>query len=224
MILPAILFDLDGVLMETEHETFRFYQEYLKQRGVTLTDDRFRFKAGRKSRDFFREAFSDDERRRVDLEQMLREKRDRFNSDPGRYIKKMPGAREVLITLTNVGHPLALASQNERRMIDTVMNWMNIRSYFRTILSLDDITKKKPDPEIYFLAAARLRLSPDQCVVIEDSFDGVQSAKAAGMYCIGVFHDYMPERTLASADEVIRALAEIPRIVDRLGSQLKKKS
>lgn len=218
MIPTAVLFDLDGVFIETERETFRYYQRWLRERyGYTLADDAFRFKAGRKSARFFADAFTAADRARLPLEQMLQEKRRDFIAHPERFARQMEGGREVLEQLQHRSYPLALVSQNEPQMIRAVLDWLNLGAYFQVLLSIADIQKKKPDPEIYLLAAQRLGQDPTTCVGIEDSLDGVGAVKNAGMYCIGVAHDYMPPGTLDRADAVVRRLAELPSVIASIG-------
>lgn len=210
-MIKAVIFDLDGVLIVTEFETFRFYQDYLKKHGISLKDEDFHYKAGRKSVDFFNNVLTPEQQQQVDLPGLIRLKRDLFNENIEKFVSKMEGGVELLQYLTREKYLLALASQNEKRMIDTAVNWLGIRDYFRIILSLEDIREKKPDPEIYFLAASKLGVSPKECVVIEDSRDGVGAVKNAGMQCIGIFHDYMPAGTLDKADVVVKRLTEIDR-------------
>ncbi|MDO8559567.1 MAG: HAD hydrolase-like protein, partial [bacterium] len=123
-MVRAVLFDLDGVLMETELQTFRFYQDELKRRyDITLSNDAFRFKAGRKSADFWRDALNDEQRRTVDTTALTRYKREHFGATPSRYISRVQGGPELLAVLRQTGVPLALASQNEPFMINAAVDW-----------------------------------------------------------------------------------------------------
>lgn len=211
----AILLDLDGVLIVTEYETFRFYQEELGKVGIDIPDSAFRFKAGRKSVDFFRNALNDAQRSKISIPDLINRKRDLFNTNIEKFVDKMPGVVEFIMSLKKAGYLLALASQNEKRMVDTAVDWLDIRKYFQVILSLEDIKNKKPDPEIYLLAAKRLGVLPSEAVVVEDSIDGVKAAKNAGMICIGVYHGYMPKGTLKRADFMVKTLQEIPEILGK---------
>ena len=209
-MISAVLFDLDGVLMETELETFRFYQAELKQRyGVALPNNHFRFKAGRKSVDFWRDALTDEQRRRVDTTALTAYKRERFAAEPERYIRRVPGGRELLSTLRRHRVPLALASQNEPRVINAAVSWLGVREFFTVVLTIADIKNLKPDPEIYLLAARKLNVTPAACAVIEDSLDGVGAAKNAGMRCIAIRHPYTPQGHLDCADVIVDALAAL---------------
>ena len=208
-MIKAILFDLDGVLIETEKETFKFYQEYLKQQGVVLKDDDFKYKAGRKSKDFWNDVLTPEQQEKIDVKKLTQLKRDAFNTDPKSYVKAMPGGKELLQTLKKEGFKLALASQNEARMIKSMMDWLGIKEYFDVILSINEIKNLKPNPEIYLLAAKKLGVTPNKCVVIEDSKDGASSAKNANMKCIGVLHPYTPLGALDTTNIKVEKLSDI---------------
>lgn len=211
----AVLFDLDGVLIETEKETFRFYQDYFKDKGIIIKDEDFKFKAGRKSVDFFSAILSPEQLQQFNTKEITDLKRELFNTNLDKYVKKVPGGKELLQTLKETGIPMALGSQNESRMINSVLEWLDVRPYFECVLSLDDITKKKPDPEIYLLAASKMSAKPEDCLVIEDSRDGIAAAKNAGMYCVALWHDYMPDDNYKNADAVIKELGELPQHLEK---------
>jgi HAD superfamily hydrolase (TIGR01509 family) len=101
-------------------------------------------------------------------------------------IAPMPGAAHAVGLLHGAGYPLAVASSGVRGYLDTVLQRLGLRQYFGVLVSGEDVTRGKPDPEPYLLAAARLDVRPGQCVVFEDAAVGVRAAKAAGMACIGV--------------------------------------
>ena len=199
-MIKAIIFDLDGVLIETEQETFKFYQQYLKKYNIILKDDNFKYKAGRKSKDFWRDVLSEKDLKKIYTTEITNLKRELFNKYPEKYIKKIAGTEEMLQSLKEKGFTLAVASQNEKAMIKTVLRFLNIEKYFDLVLSKNDIKSLKPDPEIYLLAMKQLNLTPDQCIVVEDSKDGIAAAKNAKIFCIGIKHDYYPENTLEKAD------------------------
>ncbi len=209
-MVKAVLFDLDGVLMETELQTFRLYQEELQRRyGIMLPDDAFRFKAGRKSADFWRDALTDEQRRVVDTAALTAYKRQQFGAAPARYIQRVAGGPELLASLRQARLPLALASQNEPFMINAAVDWLGVRKFFSVILTIADIQRLKPDPEIYLLAAERLNVPPTACVVIEDSRDGIGAANNAGMYCFAIRHPYTPPSHVARADRVVEKLTDL---------------
>ena len=205
----AALFDMDGVLIETEKETFKFYQEELKNQGIILKDKDFKYKAGRKSVDFWNDVLTEEEQKKIDVRALTNLKREMFNMNPEKYIKKVEGGKEVLATLKNKEIRLALVTQNELRMANSSIDWLGIRELFDVILTIEDIENLKPSPEIYLLAAKKLGAIPAECIVIEDSRDGVVAAKNAEMTCIGINHPYTPKDALDKSDYKINNLNEI---------------
>ena len=148
-----------------------------------MPDDGFQYKVGRKSVDFWKNVLSEDQRNIVNTEKLTALKRELFNAHPERYIKKIAGGKELIESVKKMGWKVALTTQNEERMMQTVLSWLQISDLFDLKLSLKDIARKKPDPEIYLKAAKILQAVPGECIVIEDSVDGIMAAKNAGMYC-----------------------------------------
>lgn len=205
----AILFDLDGVLIETEFETFTYYQKLIAdQYDILIPNETFQLKIGRKSIDFFNSILTADQLKKINITGLTEQKRRDFQANLKRYVKPVPHHREVVATLAQT-FPLALVSQNERVMIDRVLDWLKLQEFFSCVLSLQDITRKKPDPEIYLLAAGRLKILPEACLVIEDSLDGIAAAKNAKMTCLALAHPYTPLSHLIRADQIIHSLQEL---------------
>jgi len=142
-------------------------------------------------------------------------KRELFNTQIEKFAKKVEGYKELLDFLKKRSYLLALASQNEPRMIESALRWLNAKKYFKVILSFADIKNKKPDPEIYLLAAKRLGVNSCECMVIEDSSDGIMAAKNGGFKCIALKHDYMPQEIYKDADTVVEKLVDIIKYLKR---------
>lgn len=208
-MIKAIIFDLDGVLVKTELQTFKFYQEQLKRIGITLKDEDFKFKAGRKSKDFFNDVLSSEQKKIVSPEELTTLKRILFRQDPDQFLEKVEGLDDLLDRIKQTELQMAVASQNEPEMINAVINWLGIKNYFPLILSIKDIKKLKPNPEIYNLAVSKLGLKTNECVVVEDSEDGVNAARNANIKCVGIRHPYTPLKALVKADLIVDSLNEI---------------
>ena len=123
-------------------------------------------------------------------------------------IKPFPGAVELLKLLWKSNIKMALVSSTPRRNIDSVLQSLEIKGFFQTIISGGDVEKGKHDPECFLLAASRLKVEPNNCVVIEDSTAGVSAAKSAGMKCIAITNT-RPESQLKKADLVIDTLEAV---------------
>ena len=134
-------------------------------------------------------------------------------------IAPMPGAAHAVELLHGAGYPLAVASSGVRGYLETVLQRLGLRQYFGVLVSGEDVTRGKPDPEPYLLAAARLGVRPGQCVVFEDAAVGVRAAKAAGMACIGVPNPAaLQPQDLSLADLILPSLEHFElTLLDSLG-------
>ena len=212
----AVLFDLDGVLIKTEPETFQFYERHIKEQyGIIIPHDALPIKIGRKSIDFFRRILTPEQLRIIDIEKLIQYKRKMFRENITQFVRKVPGVQSILQQLQRKKFLIGVVSQNERQMVDTAIQWLAIRPYISIALSLADVQQRKPDPELYLRAAKKLRLAPSSCIAIEDSEDGVAAAKNAGMYCIGILHSYTPKGALALTDRRTRSFGTILPFIER---------
>jgi HAD superfamily hydrolase (TIGR01509 family) len=108
--------------------------------------------------------------------------------------------------------PLAIASSSNPELIEVVLDVAGIRSLFRVVVSSQEVPRGKPAPDVYLEAAQRLGVAPERCAAVEDSHNGIRSAKAAGMRVIVVPNTHFPpdEEALALADVVVRSVSEVP--------------
>lgn len=208
-----IIFDFDGVLVDTEYATFDFYREALKPHGIFLQESDFKLKKGRKSMDFFRDALKEkfNEAFAKDLTKM---KRDKFLTDIKAYVKPIPGGFELVKQCKDAGLTLVIGSQNERELLEAAVDTYGIRQYFNTILSLQDVKNKKPDPELFLLAMQRTNIPSELAIVIEDSAHGITAGNAAGCKTIAVLSN-------STKEEMTHATLIVEKIQDLTPEQLK---
>ena len=127
------------------------------------------------------------------------------------HIALMPGVRELLDGLTAAGVTLAIGSSGVRPNLNLTVEEAGLAGRFAAIASLEDITRGKPDPEVFLVAAARCGVVPGRCVVFEDAPVGISAAKAAGMRAVGVGTTHpLADLTAAGADEVVADLRGYP--------------
>ena len=127
-------------------------------------------------------------------------------------VKLLPGAKSLLQELAAAGYQQAIGSSAPRENLDLILGLTQIEPFFRIQVSAEDTQRGKPDPQVFLVAAERLRISPARCLVMEDAPAGVQAAKNGGMKCIGVtFVGHHPETTLkdAGADLVVKSLEQV---------------
>ena len=126
-----------------------------------------------------------------------------------RGIDPLPGVRTWLERLRDAGVPCAIGSSTHRANIDLSLGLIGLRDFFGHIVSAEDVTRGKPDPQVFLTAATRIARTPDRCVVFEDAFVGLAAARAGGMKCVAVATSNPPEQLRPAADRVVHRLDEL---------------
>lgn len=181
----AFIFDMDGVIVDSNPYHKIALRQFCEAHGHTLTETELREKIyGRTNKDWIPNLFGDIDR---DLaKKYADEKEALFREIYAPHIQAVPGLIEFLGALDRSQIPRAIATSAPRDNVDFTLNKTGARPFFRVILDESFVSKGKPDPEIYLKTASALDLPPAQCLVIEDSLSGVESAKAAGCRVIGI--------------------------------------
>ncbi len=205
IIIKAVIFDLDGLLANTEPLHYRAWKDTLKKYDIPFTEDNFMNVVGKGSEwtaEFLDEKFS----LTADKKILIAEKRKRF-WEIIEDVKPMKGARELASKMREK-FKVALATNSTRAYADKVLNTIGIDE-FEVMVTGDDVKNLKPSPEIYVLAAKKLNLRPEECVAIEDSPSCVESAKKAGLKCIAVPNKYTKHQDFPDHDMTAESLAKI---------------
>jgi HAD superfamily hydrolase (TIGR01509 family) len=203
----TILWDMDGVISDSYSFHFAAWQETFAKRGIEFTKQDFARLFGTRN-DFIVGAVTGRELRENDVKAMIREKDEAFRCKATGNIKLFPGVLELLGTLRKRNFRQGLASSAPRENIDLVLDELDLAGMFDCVVSGQEVSESKPSPQIYLLAAERLRAAPGDCVVIEDSPYGVRAAKTAGMKCLAIANTHGPE-DLAEADRVVSSLQDV---------------
>jgi HAD superfamily hydrolase (TIGR01509 family) len=214
-LIDAVVFDLDGVIVDSEQVWDDVRESYARERGGTYTERATRDMMGMSSLEWSRymaEALrvpgTPEEINAAVVERML----ERYGSEP----PLIPGAAEVVRQVA-VRWPLAIASSSNPELIEVVLRVSGLAALFRVAVSSQEVPRGKPAPDVYLEAARRLEVDPARCAAVEDSHNGIRSAKAAGMRVIAVPNLHFPpdEEALAAADVVIRSIDELtPEVVE----------
>ncbi len=178
-MVDAIIFDMDGVLIQSELATFRLLQTLTKNHGLTLNDYTLPQRVGKKIKPFIEEVFGPEISDKT-KEAIVNEFYQEYKTNLLSYITPIPTTVNFIKSY-RAAFPLAIASVSSRQEIEKILVYLEIADKFKCIVSSDDIAHLKPDPEIYQMVAKKLRVKPKNCLVVEDSPIGVQSAKGAGM-------------------------------------------
>jgi HAD superfamily hydrolase (TIGR01509 family) len=202
--IRAMIFDMDGVIVDSEPYSMQALVDILRQYGVEPTENDLRRSYGRRVRDDFVDYFS---RYGVtaDVDTAIAHKHARYYHLAAGHLQPFPGVMSLLKHLRHCGYHLALASSGDRVKVAFGMQALGLNGVFEAIVSGDDVTHSKPDPEIYLTAAQRLGVPPAACIAIEDAPAGVEAAKRAGMRCIAVTNSVGREQ-LHKADLIIDSL------------------
>jgi len=181
-IYSAAIFDMDGTLVHTEPLHQQSWIRAMGEVGISLDvahyDTHFSGRPGRETtRDLF--GFSPEQ-----AEEMSRRVTTVFWELAEGNVEPLPGVRAFLTKIAHI--PKGVATSARRHSAARMLEELGLIDYFGAIVTADDITHGKPDPEIFLVAAERLGVAPEQCVVFEDSIAGVTAAKAAGMYCAAI--------------------------------------
>lgn len=181
----AVLFDMDGVIFDSERACLSVWQELASQLELEDIARVFIRCVGtnkRRTAEIFREAYP-----LLDFAAFDAAVRARFLARYGEgRLPVKPGAEAILRTLHELGVPLALASSTERAVVERELREAGLLQYFDALTCGDQVRHSKPDPEIFLLAARSLGREPGNCYVIEDSFNGIRAAAAAEMHPIMV--------------------------------------
>ena len=185
-MFEAVIFDWDGTLADTRNAILFSFRKALQTINVEVDDEFVERRIGTGAERTFKEILQLKGKQfdNALIKSLVKEKV-QAEIEISKEIKLFPGARKLLESLHGKTK-LALASMNNRPVIEHLLNQMDLNRFFEVILTVEEVTKFKPDPEIFLKTASYMNTKPEKCVVVEDSIFGVQAAKAAGMACVAV--------------------------------------
>jgi HAD superfamily hydrolase (TIGR01509 family) len=210
-VIRAVVFDLDGVLIQSEEVWDSVRERYTRERGGRYDEEIQRAMMGMSSTEWSRYlhdvAGIPDEPEEINAEVVCRML--------GAYEAELPlidGAQEAVRRLAGEFR-LAVASSSNRPLIDAVLQAAELEPYFEATVSSEEVAHGKPAPDVYLEAARRLGVEPAHCAAVEDSHGGIRSAKAAGMRVIAIPNPSYPpdDESLAQADVTLGSLADLTR-------------
>jgi len=207
-MIQAVIFDNDGVIVDSEPLHHLAEKQTMARYGVEITEDEFLKYVG------------------IGTEQMFGDwiKKFQLTADPTEMIERhqrtimqlfaeqvqpTPNVIPFIQQLTDKKYKLAVASSSQRALVEIGLRKYDLLKYFQAVVCADDVTNPKPDPELFLLAAEQLQVRPAECLVIEDSSAGIKAAKAAGMYCVGYLNAHSGQQDLSAADVVVSDFGEI---------------
>jgi HAD superfamily hydrolase (TIGR01509 family) len=217
-VIEAVVFDLDGVLIDSEPVWEEVRRDVVATRGGHWAPGTQRRLMGMSTREWAR-YLSEDLGVGLPPDQVAALVIERMADHYARELPLMPGAVDAVRRLAG-RWPLGLASSSPPVLIETVLDAASIRSLFAVTVSTEEVEHGKPAPDVYLTAAARLGVRPDRAAAVEDSSNGLRSAAAAGLHVIAIPHPrYPPDPDALSSASVVRpSLAELtPDTIAALG-------
>jgi beta-phosphoglucomutase len=213
-MLRAVILDFNGIIVDDEPIHFELFQRVLKEEDINLTEaDYYARYLGCDDRGAFTTAYREHGRALSgsNLARLI-ERKAAYYREEIKSIRIFPGIKTLIPTLAKK-LPLAIASGALRHEIEIILSSIGLLANFRAIVSAEDVTRGKPEPEIFLKALARLNaslasdhpISPAECLVIEDSKEGIRGARHAGMKCLAVTNSH-PAELLNEADSIVDSL------------------
>ena len=202
----AVVFDMDGLMFDTEFLFYDVADSFMRDHGRRFTDAMMAAMIGRRAADAGQVFHTMGGILHVPVAEIMREVKARFAQRMLTDSHTMPGLREVLSQLESAGIPRAVATSSSRKDAEALTGHHGVRHYFSFLVTSEDVSRGKPNPEIYLTASQRLGVEPARILVLEDSAAGLQAAKAAGAFAVGVPHRFSPPEVIAHADLIVGSL------------------
>ena len=203
----GVIFDMDGVLIDSFEPHRRSWQMMGREHGIDMTDEQFAATFGRTSRDIIHHFWGGnvtpeqirrmDDRKEAIFRKLLRE-----------HVPIMPGAIGLIDDLFAHGFKLAIGSSGPPANVQLVVERLGLQDRLAGIVTGMDVTRGKPDPQVFLLAAQRMQIEPARCAVVEDAVHGITAARRAGMKAVALTGT-APRDAFGEADLVVDNLAEL---------------
>lgn len=209
-MIKAAIFDMDGLLIDSEPFWRQSHREVLGRYGYIVTEDEVRAAAGKRTREqveLWHQRFQWTE---PSVDGVTQEIVNNVSSLIHIHGEALPGVRHIINLLHKHRIPMAVASSSSQGLINSVMKKLDLKKSMKFAVSGEDEKRGKPFPDVFITAANKLNVQPQNCLVFEDSLNGIRAAKAAGMKCIAV-----PEKENSNkpefdeADIVINSLEDL---------------
>jgi beta-phosphoglucomutase len=207
----AVIWDMDGTLVDTAELHFEAWAKLAAEIGRPFSRADFAATFGRRNPEIIHFLFHD-ELTDAEVADLGERKELYYRAEAAKGVDFLPGVQALLEGFAEQGVGQAIGSSAPRGNLELILDLTGSRRFFRDVVAMEDTRKGKPDPEVFLIAAAKLRTAPGRCIVFEDAVAGVQAAKAGGMKCVAVrFVGHHSEESLrgAGADLVVPTLEKL---------------
>jgi len=212
--MKAIIFDMDGVLVDSEPHHVKIEKKLFAKRGLEISDQEHSKYMGKATDVMWKEIIADKKlpfNIKQLVEQTVIESKKHFSLQ--KKLKAMPGLESLLIKFSKKGIPMAVASSSGQEIIDILLKLTGLKKYFSFTVSSELVGGSKPEPDIFLYTARLLSVKPEECLVIEDSTNGIRAAKAANMFCVAYNGTSVNQQDQKLADIQINDYSELEKIV-----------
>lgn len=190
----AIIFDLNGTMIDDMHyHELAWHDVFVNQLKAPLTFEEVRLQLYGRADEIFHRIFGPDKFSLEEIEKITNKKEERYREEFLPHLKLINGLDVLLKKLKSNQIPLAIGTAAPLLNVDFVLDNLNLRHYFPTVVGPDDVAISKPHPEVFLKAASRLGVPSEDCLVFEDSPKGIEAASRAGMKVIGITSYHTPE-------------------------------
>ena len=202
--MKAVIFDMDGVIVDSLMVHYSAYVDIFKRHGIEFDYDSYLSYTGTPSMEMLEHVFTK-HGKKADIKALSFEKFGVVEKNVDK-VKPVDGIHDLLKRLHQAKFKMAVATGAHRAFVDLVLKQVGIVDYFQAIVTLENVKKGKPDPEVFLIAANAIGVEPEDCIVLEDGKNGMVAAKKAGMRCIGLVDDKKKEYP---CDVKVETLSEI---------------
>lgn len=209
-MIKAIIFDMDGVLVDSEPFHIEIENRQFSLNGIPISEEEHQSYMGSTSVVMWNK-IAEHHKLPIPVEELIEQNR----LESIRYfsalneIPVMPGLVDLLEKLQTKNYPMAVASSSYPEIIDLILERTNLKKYFQVIVSGQEAGKSKPEPDIFILAAQKLEVKPEYCLVVEDSANGIKAANAAGMICMAYQGPGTDPKEQKEADAIVRSFEQL---------------
>lgn len=215
--IKCIIFDMDGVLVDTEALHYRVWRQVFSEQGINVEYEVYKGCIGSTAEFLYGlvdQAYGTSFRGHKELKERFKTIKREILEKEG--IQAIDGVKEILSLLQKDGYSMAVASSSPQDMIDWVAELAGLSGYFELMYSAERVERPKPAPDVFLKAAEEMQMRPEECLVIEDSANGVRAAKAAGMTCFGFANPGSGNQDLSAADGVFYPFIEMEELWKRV--------
>lgn len=211
-MIQAFIFDMDGVIIDSEPLHFEVDIQVMKDFGAAITQEQLEKYVGMTNPEMWKLIREEYQLQRTVSEIIDYQLSNKIKILTAREMEPIDGIRELLADLKASGIPVGIASSSPPVFIQAVLDKFGLLDAFNCIVSGEEVDRGKPAPDVYLKAAELLGVEPASCMVLEDARHGIAAAKAAGMQCIGFVNPNSGNQDLTAADYVVRSIAEVGAI------------